>query len=506
MFGNASVRFRLIGGIASIITLFIVVMLFLLYVFNKEHTDNSMMHTHFIPATSSLYSADRDLQQALVAERTMHAVEPGTDYFKELLDTHVENVQQGRDRVGKFAKLVEDPKVEELYQNYLKARDTWEATTARIVSLAGKKDEASRQEAMRLSIGIGAEQFESMRDEVDKLQDRMEQILAAQQDRSNSNFSSSLEISLGVFVVTILFALILALGLLRSILGPLNTVSMAMEHLADGDLSFRAESKRKDEFGKLLLSMNDTIAKISEIISHVRSAADSLSGASSQVSSTAQNLSSGSAEQARSMEETSTSVEEMTASINQNSSNAKAADKIAAKAASEADEGGKAVSETVVAMSTIAEKIGIIDDIAYKTNLLALNAAIEAARAGEHGKGFAVVADEVRKLAERSMTASQEIGDVARDSVTLAEKAGNLLVEIVPAIKNASEVVQEITAASEEQSSSAAQINLAMDRLNKITQQNASSSEELASTAEEMSSQSQMLLDTMSFFKTAAND
>ena len=201
------------------------------------------------------------------------------------------------------------------------------------------------------------------------------------------------------------------------------------------------------------------------------------------------------------MEEISSTLEQSTASINQNTENAKVTDGIAAKAAKEADEGGKAVGDTVEAMKQIATKIGIIDDIAYQTNLLALNAAIEAARAGEHGKGFAVVAAEVRKLAERSQVAAQEIGQLASSSVNLAEKAGALLVSMVPSIDKTSDLVQEIAAASAEQSTGIAQINQAMSQLNQTTQQGASSSEELAATAEEMGAQAEQLQQLMQFFR-----
>jgi methyl-accepting chemotaxis protein len=194
----------------------------------------------------------------------------------------------------------------------------------------------------------------------------------------------------------------------------------------------------------------------------------------------------------------------MTASIAQNTENAKVTDGMAAKAATEALEGGEAVKATVAAMKQIAGKIGIIDDIAYQTNLLALNAAIEAARAGEHGKGFAVVAAEVRKLAERSQVAAREIGQVASSSVELAEKAGNLLDSMVPNIKKTSDLVQEITAASEEQSSGVGQINGAITQLNQVTQKNAAGSEELAATAEEMSSQAEQLQQAMAFFNVAS--
>jgi methyl-accepting chemotaxis protein len=194
-------------------------------------------------------------------------------------------------------------------------------------------------------------------------------------------------------------------------------------------------------------------------------------------------------------------MEQMTASISQNMENAKVTDGMAAKSAAEAADGGEAVGQTVDAMRHIADKIGIIDDIAYQTNLLALNAAIEAARAGDHGKGFAVVAAEVRKLAERSQIAAQEIGEMATSSVAQAESAGSLLREMVPSIRKTSDLVQEIAAASQEQSSGVGQINSAVAQLNQATQQNASASEELAATAEELNSQAELLQQTMTFFR-----
>ena len=281
----------------------------------------------------------------------------------------------------------------------------------------------------------------------------------------------------------------------------INDVVRVMAALATGDLTQKIDRTYDGSFEEMKTYVNNTVAKLSEVVAEVNGGAEALASASEEVSATAQSLSQASSEQAAGVEETSASMEQMTASITQTSENAKVTDGMATKAAQEATEGGDAVRETVGAMKQIAQKIGIIDDIAYQTNLLALNAAIEAARAGEHGKGFAVVAAEVRKLAERSQIAAQEIGTVATSSVELAEKAGRLLDTIVPNIKKTSDLVQEITAASAEQTSGVGQINAAVTQMSQTTQQNAASSEELAATSEEMSSQAEQLQSTMSFFK-----
>jgi methyl-accepting chemotaxis protein len=278
-----------------------------------------------------------------------------------------------------------------------------------------------------------------------------------------------------------------------------DTIYVA-EALERGDLTRSVTRDYQGAFDQVKQSLNNTVAKLAQTISEVNATTDTIASATQQVSSTAQSLSQASSEQAASVEETTASVEEMAASINRNTDNAKVADGMSADGSRKAAEGGVAVNQTVTAMKDIAQKIGIIDDIAYQTNLLALNAAIEAARAGEHGKGFAVVAAEVRKLAERSQVAAQEIGQLASNSVGMAEQAGKLLDEIVPATKKTAELVQEITATSQEQSAGVTQVNAAMGQLNQITQQNASASEELAATAEEMSGQANNLQQLMSFF------
>jgi len=331
--------------------------------------------------------------------------------------------------------------------------------------------------------------------------DYQDEHVDADSEQTTAVVTSAISIVGILSVIAVIIGIVFAWLITRGIVRPLGTAVSAARQLADGDMTVRVEANSRDETGQLLAAMGDMVRKLSQVISEVRSGADNLASASEEVNATSQSLSQASSEQASSVEETSASMEQMTASISQNTENASITDGMASKAAKEAVEGGEAVAQTVTAMKSIAEKISIIDDIAYQTNLLALNAAIEAARAGEHGKGFAVVAAEVRKLAERSQVAAQEIGEVAGSSVDLAERAGRLLQEMVPSIQKTSDLVQEIAAASSEQSAGVEQINGAMEQLNQITQQNASASEELAATSEEMSSQAEQLQQAMAFFR-----
>jgi methyl-accepting chemotaxis protein len=244
-------------------------------------------------------------------------------------------------------------------------------------------------------------------------------------------------------------------------------------------------------------------AKLTQTISEVRTGAMALTSASTQVSATSQGLAQGTSEQAASVEETTASLQQMNATIGLNAENSRHLADIATDAAKGAGDSAQSVNRTVEAMKDIADKISIVDEIAYQTNLLALNAAIEAARAGDHGKGFAVVATEVRKLAERSQAAAKEIGALASTSVKLAEHSGRLLSELVPNVQKAAEIIREVSSASAEQSQGVNQVNRAMTQVDEVTQRTASAAEELSSTAEELSAQAEALQELMSVFKVA---
>ena len=292
---------------------------------------------------------------------------------------------------------------------------------------------------------------------------------------------------------------------LGAVAEPLNATQQVLSRVSQGDLSCHLAGRFSGAFGALQGSVNQTVDQRAAMITDASTLAPQLGAASAQVSQTSRSLAQSASQQAAGMEETTASLHEISASVKQNADSATVTDGIATQAAGQAMEGGQAVSQTVAAMKSIVQKIGIVDDIAYQTNLLALNAAIDAARAGEHGKGFAVVAAEVRKLAECSQVAAREIGDLAGSSVRMAEQAGHLLARMVPSVHKTRALVQEIAAASGEQRSGVGQITGAMNHLNATTQQTAAASEQLSGTAEELSAQAGRLQDLMAGFRLAAD-
>ena len=308
--------------------------------------------------------------------------------------------------------------------------------------------------------------------------------------------------SLAAVLIGIFLATMTARGVLRQLGCDPNELVVATQSIAQGDLTIDCNVKANDTHS-VYAAMKDMVDKLRDVVGEVTSASSNVTAGSEELSESSQSLSQGSAEQASSVEEVSSSMEEMVANIQQNAENAHQTEKIALQSATNAESGGQAVSDTVVAMKDIAAKISIIEEIARNTNLLALNAAIEAARAGEHGKGFAVVASEVRKLAERSQKAAGEISELSASSVDVAEQAGQMLEKLVPDIQRTAELVQEISAASNEQNSGASQINMAIQQLDTVIQQNASISEETSATAEELSAQAEQLQSAIGFFRTS---
>ncbi len=274
--------------------------------------------------------------------------------------------------------------------------------------------------------------------------------------------------------------------------------------IAGGDLTIDIKPRSNND--ELMIAISNMVETIANIVTQIQDTSESITDASQTLSSNSQYVSHGATEQASAAEQISSSMEEMASNILQNTENAQQTEKIAGKAANDILVGSNNVNITVDSMKKIAEKVSIISDIAFQTNILALNAAVEAARAGEHGKGFAVVAAEVRKLAERSHSAAGEINELTKSSVDIAEKSGILLNSIVPDIQRTANLVQEITSASIEQNSGAGQVNNAINQLNKVTQQNAASAEEMATSSDLLLNQAMSLQSLIGFFKISSNN
>jgi len=295
-------------------------------------------------------------------------------------------------------------------------------------------------------------------------------------------------------------------NMLDAVINPLYVAADYMSRISKGEIPPPITDEYQGDFGTIKGNINTMIENLSRFAMDSQKAAEQVAAGSEEISAAAEALSRGSSESAAAIEEISSSMVEMSASVGQTAKNAKETAIIATKVATDAEEGGKAVRETVRAMQSIAENIVIIEELARQTNMLALNAAIEAARAAEHGRGFAVVAAEVRKLAERSQTAAKEIDGLARSSLTVSEKAGQLIEEIVPGVKKTAELVAEIDVASAEQSRGIEQNTMAVEQLDRVIQQGVQASEELASTSQELAGQAESMRTTACFFKVAADE
>ncbi|NIF86673.1 HAMP domain-containing protein, partial [Comamonas sp. Tr-654] len=308
--------------------------------------------------------------------------------------------------------------------------------------------------------------------------------------------------------VAVALALFLAISIIRSITRPLAQAVAVADRVAAGDLSGDIAVNSRDEMGQLLGALRRMQQSLVKTVTVVRTNAQGVASASAQIAAGNHDLSARTEEQASALEETAASMEQLSSTVKQNADNARQANQMAVSASSVAAQGGEAVTEVVETMKSIDESshriadiIGVIDGIAFQTNILALNAAVEAARAGEQGRGFAVVASEVRALAGRSAEAAKEIKALITTSVEhvehgthLVDKAGSTMTEVVVAIRRVTDIMGEISAASHEQSSGVSQIGEAVTQMDQTTQQNAALVEEMAAAASSLNHQAQSLV------------
>ncbi|MBO9099673.1 MULTISPECIES: HAMP domain-containing methyl-accepting chemotaxis protein [unclassified Rhizobium] len=459
------------------------------------------------------------------------------------INGYVDEVTQQRELVKTLVQRLStspDPDVRNGITQFADLYGKWLPLQDRVIVLAKENTTESNSQAGTISMGEGQQITVQLLQVLSKLSSTVTGNVAETDSATNDQYATSRNLLVSMTIGLIIVASISALWILLNISRGLKRAVSLADAVSIGDLDQEIEHKSNDEIRDLVTSMSrmtanlrntatiasqisdgdltvapkplsdkDTLGMALEqmvdrlrgVVADALSASDNVSSGSQELSASSEQVSQGATEQAASAEEASAAMEEMASNIKQNADNAAQTEKIARQSAKDAEASGEAVTRAVSAMRTIAEKIGIVQEIARQTDLLALNAAVEAARAGEHGKGFAVVASEVRKLAERSQSAAAEIGSMSSDTVKAAAEAGDMLSRLVPDIRKTAELISEISAACREQDIGASQINEAIQQLDKVTQQNAGASEQMSATSEELAAQAEELQTSIAFFK-----
>lgn len=464
---------------------------------------NDHLSTITVPAVRVSADINLNLSDFRVAElRYLYAITP--DIESRYL-VRISDLQKLMEKLFKeYDELIETPEDQALLKEI---EDGWKEylDTHNEIMRVARTNLTRAGELLNESTAL----FDALTDKCIALEDYNQQLMTMAQADSTDMYHESALTIMCVCLTSIILAVAVSIIYSNSLISGLTLIKKSLADLSKGELTLPSTTEeerekcltRKDEIGDMGNTLKEMRAQLMDITVSLYSISNQVQDGANQISSTSQQVATGASQQAASTEQMSSTMEEMASNIRQNADNATKTGSISQKTTDDGKRGGKAVQEALVNIHDIAQKIGIIEDIASQTNLLALNAAIEAARAGEAGKGFAVVASEVRKLAERSSVAAGEISELSSITVNSVEQANEIVSDVVKSIEETNMLVEEIATASREQDSGAQQVNKAIVQLDSVVQQNAAASEELAAMAEELTAHSQVLIDTISFFK-----
>jgi len=509
-FYNLRIATKLMVAFAAVIVLTVFVGIFSVMQLGKVNDLSSDIADNWMPSARALLE-----MKASMARYRQQEVQFATSMNTDDMAYYEKGMAEGWERWNKYRaeyeKLISSPEEKALFADYLKDKDLYAKEHDKVVSAV----RSQREGADVLMRGESQRVYREMMGLLDKLVALNVAGGEAASDLADRVHKNSRMLILGLLVICVALGALLAFTIARIVARPLSEAVRVAQAVAGGDLGSRIEVNSKDETGQLLEALREMNASLVRIVGEVRTGTDTIATASGQIASGNQDLSSRTEQQASSLEETAASMEQLTSTVKQNADNARQANQLAVSASEVAVKGGTVVGQVVDTMASINESskkivdiIGVIDGIAFQTNILALNAAVEAARAGEQGRGFAVVASEVRNLAQRSAAAAKEIKGLIDDSVgkvrvgsDLVGEAGQTMQEIVGSVQRVTDIMGEITAASQEQTQGIEQINQAITQMDQVTQQNAALVEEAAAAAASLQEQAGSLVQAVSVFR-----
>ena len=509
-FHNLKLATKLVASFAAVLLLSASVGLFALFQLDRVNQTATDLTRQALPAARTLQDIKYQLQRhrAQMTQHLLAATPAEAEGYEKSMPVLWDTVTKDHAAYAQYAKTPEEQQLLSEIGTDLKSYATHAAAILQL-SRELQSEQAAYQlrgDSLKVTLAI-----QTRLDALDKINAARTEAFNAAGDELFANAQWWI---IGLLIGSVVIGLGLALGIARAVSRPLQHAVKLAQQVAAGNLGSHIEVHSRDETGQLLQALKDMNTSLLQIVGEVRQGTDSIATASSQIAMGNQDLSARTEEQASSLEQTAASMEELTATVKQNAASAQQANQMASAASQVAVRGGAAVSKVVQTMSDInassrkiVDIIGVIDSIAFQTNILALNAAVEAARAGDQGRGFAVVASEVRTLAQRSASAAKEIKQLIDASVTKVEEgngqveqAGKTMEEIVHSVRRVTDIMGEITAASHEQTAGIEQVNQAVTQMDQMTQQNAALVEEAAAATDALQGQAAALSKVVSVF------
>ncbi|MDY7540020.1 methyl-accepting chemotaxis protein [Undibacterium sp. 5I1] len=508
---NMKIGLRLGGGFGAV--LLMMVMLAAVGVFQLIHistiVDTLVQEEWVKEEQANIISSNANDNMNLTLQMFITSDTASMYRIQQNIENHKKNITNALEIL---TKLVRQPVAMQLLSKLKESRAVYVASFSKINQhlMSGKKDDALILMEAEMNPALNA-----YMENIAQFKQLSKNIVDEKGAEIRATVSFTEKAIIGISIFALLTSLVFAYLVTRSITRPILYAVKIAQTVAAGDLTEKIEVKSTDETGQLITALKDMNEKLLAIVSQVRAGSDHIATASSQIAAGNFDLSSRTEEQASSLEETASSMEELTSTVKQNSEHAQQASQLAISTSSIAIKGGDVVSQVIATMGLINDSakkivdiIGVIDSIAFQTNILALNAAVESARAGEQGRGFAVVASEVRSLAQRSAGAAKEIKSLINNTVErvgtgtdLVNQAGKTMDEVVRSVQRVTEFISEISVATLEQSAGIEQINRAVMQMDQVTQQNAALVEEATAAAQSMEDQSRNLVNVVSRFE-----